>query len=123
MKKFADRRAAGRLLGEQCRGLHFDGPIVLGVPRGGVPVAFEVARLLAAPLDVIVVRKLGHPRQPELAVGAIGERGVRALNDVILERTGVTAEQLAAVEARERAELARRVARYRGGRELIDVAG
>ena len=88
---------------------------MLGLPRGGVPVAFEVARALGAPLDVIVVRKLGVPFQPELGMGAIGEDGVRVLNEEIIERGRISADELAAVEARERAELERRALRYRRG--------
>ncbi len=92
-------------------------------PRGGVPVAFEVARALEAPLDVIVVRKLGVPLQPELGMGAIGEGGARVLNAVVVRDAGVSSEQIAAIERTERAELARRVRRFRGARERLSVAG
>ena len=84
--------------------------MVLGLPRGGVPVAFEVASELGVPLDIIVVRKLGVPFQPELAMGAIGEGGVRILNERVVKLTGVTAAEIDEVQAREEAELARRAA-------------
>jgi putative phosphoribosyl transferase len=87
--------------------------VVLGLPRGGVPVAYEVARALGAPLDVIVVRKLRSPAQPELALGAIGEADVRILNERVIERSGVDREALARLEDDERAELARRAHRLR----------
>lgn len=88
-------------------------PVVLALPRGGVPVAAPVARSLGVPLEVLLVRKLGHPRQPELGLGAIGEGGVRVLDHDLMDRTGVTEADLATVEARERVELERRAARYR----------
>ncbi|MGD0321441.1 MAG: phosphoribosyltransferase [Acidimicrobiales bacterium] len=120
---FVDRADAGRQLAarlEHLRGAH---PVVLALPRGGVPVAFEVARALEAPLDVIVVRKLGVPLQPELGMGAIGEGGARVLNAVVVRDAGVSSEQIAAIERTERAELARRVRRFRGARERLSVAG
>ena len=113
---FADRRDAGRRLAARLQHLRGQRVVVLGLPRGGVPVAFEVARALGAPLDVIVVRKLGVPFQPELGMGAIGEGGVRVLSQDVIQRGGVSADELAAVEARERAELERRASRYRRGR-------
>ncbi len=97
--------------------------VVLGLPRGGVPVAEEVARMLEAPLDVIVVRKLGVPDQPELAAGAIGENGARVLNHDVLRATGTTQDQLAVVEARERDELAHRVVRFRQVRPRASLVG
>jgi putative phosphoribosyl transferase len=97
--------------------------VVLGLPRGGVPVAFEVATALRAPLDVIVVRKLGVPFQPELAMGAIGEGGARVTNDEVVRMAEVTPQELAAVEARERAELERRTRRFRGDRPPVPIAG
>ena len=104
---------------------HLRGPstVVLGLPRGGVPVAAEVARALGAPLDVIVVRKLGVPFQPELGMGAIGEDGVRIVNDEVVRATGVSRSQLAEVEARERAELERRARRFRGARSRKSSEG
>ncbi|HEY6471411.1 MAG TPA: phosphoribosyltransferase [Acidimicrobiales bacterium] len=123
--KFRDRVDAGRHLAEVARTADFGGlaPAVLGLPRGGVPVAFEFARALEAPLDVLVVRKLGVPFQPELAMGAIGEGGVRVENADVLGPSGLSAATLDAAERRERPELDRRAAMYRGGRGRLDVAG
>ena len=95
--------------------------VVLALPRGGVPVAFEVAEHLGAPLDVIVVRKLGLPMQPEMAMGAIGENGVRFIDQRLVAAAGVRPQQLAAVEAAEREELDRRVRRYRGDRPGVSL--
>lgn len=123
MTRFADRSEAGCALAEALAGYQGRDVLVLGLPRGGIPVAFEVAQALGAPLDVLVVRKLGIPRQPELAFGAIGEGGVRVLNDEVLRRIEVRAEDLAAVEDAERVELDRRVRLYRGGRPGLPLAG
>ncbi|TDD37084.1 phosphoribosyltransferase family protein [Saccharopolyspora elongata] len=120
---FVDRGAAGRRLAQRLLHLRSANVVVLGLPRGGVPVAFEVARTLDAPLDVIVVRKLGVPFHPELGMGAIGEGDVRVINDGVMRRTGVSAEELADVEARERAELDRRARRFRGDRARLDLTG
>lgn len=120
---FADRVDAGRQLGQRLRSLREEPVVVLGLPRGGVPVAAEVARELGAPLDVIVVRKLGVPSQPELAMGAIGEGGVRVVNDEVLRMARVTENELAEVERRERAELERRAARFRADRPPVPLAG
>jgi putative phosphoribosyl transferase len=121
--EFADRAAAGRRLAGRLR--HLRGPdlTVVGLPRGGVPVAAEVARVLGAPLDVIMVRKLGLPSQPELAMGAIGEGGVRVLDEDLLRRAGVSGDELRTVEARERVELRRRAGRLRGGRPATSLSG
>lgn len=97
--------------------------VVLGLPRGGVAVAAEVARALGAPLDVIVVRKLGLPYQPELAMGAIGEGGVRVLDDEVIRLAHVSDDDLAQVEDRARAELERRADRFRAGSTRIDLTG
>jgi putative phosphoribosyl transferase len=123
--RFRDRVDAGRHLAEVARTADFGGlaPAVLGLPRGGVPVAFEIARALDAPLDVLVVRKLGVPFQPELAMGAIGEGGVRVENADVLGPSGLSAATVDAAERRERPELERRAATYRGGRGRLDVAG
>jgi putative phosphoribosyl transferase len=118
---FRDRAEAGRKLGQRLAGLDLDRPVVVGLPRGGVPVAAEVARALGAPLDVIVVRKLGCPGQPELGLGAVGEDGVRLVNERLRSDLRVTAEQFDAVVQRETAELERRVARYRNGRAPLGV--
>ncbi|AHH21138.1 phosphoribosyl transferase domain-containing protein [Nocardia nova SH22a] len=107
---YPDRWVAGRTLGESLLHLRASHPLVLGLPRGGVPVAAAVREVLGGDLDVLLVRKLGVPWQPELAMGAIGEDGVRVLNDDVVGQTGVRTDQIAAVEARERAELSRRQA-------------
>ncbi len=96
---------------------------MLGLPRGGVPVAAEVAEALGAPLDVLVVRKLGVPFQPELGMGAIGEEGVRVVNEAVVRTARTAPDELAEVEARERAELERRVRRYRGDRPPLPLDG
>jgi putative phosphoribosyl transferase len=119
---FRDRADAGRKLAARLGHLRGD-VVVVGLPRGGVPVAAEVARALEAPLDVIVVRKLGVPFQPELGMGAIGEEGVRVINDDIVHLAGVTHGELEVVEARERAELDRRARRFRGERARIPLSG
>lgn len=120
--RFNDRVQAGRLLAQRLGHLGPD-VVVLGLPRGGMPVAAEVAAALRAPLDVIVVRKLGVPHQPEFAMGAIGEGGVVVLNDDVLNAAGVTRDELAVVERAERAELERRIVRFRGGRSRVDLTG
>ena len=120
---FADRVEAGRCLAARLEHLRGQPVVVLGLPRGGVPVAYEVARALDAPLDVIVVRKLGVPFQPELGMGAIGEDGVRIINDEIVGMARISESDLAAVEARERAELERRARRFRGDRPRIPLTG
>ncbi len=128
---FADRRAAGRLLAARLRramtgpsrGETGTAPLVLALPRGGVAVAREVADALAAPLDVLVTRKIGYPNQPELGVGAVAEGGDPVYDDELLVRLRLSRPALDPVVARERAELDRRVQVYRGGRPLPDVAG
>ena len=120
---FANRADAGRRLAGRLAAVPREHLVVLGLPRGGVPVAFEVANALGAPLDVIVVRKLGVPFQPELAMGAVGEGDVRIVNNEVVRRAGVNASEFAAVEARERQELARRAARFRGRRERVSLVG
>lgn len=120
---FRNRQDAGLQLAEKVEALRLRAPVVLGLPRGGVPVAAEVAQRLAAPLDVLVVRKLGAPRNPEYAMGAIGEAGVRVVHENVVRSLKVTDEQLARIEAAERAELERRADRYRGGRPRLDIAG
>jgi putative phosphoribosyl transferase len=120
---FADRVDAGRRLAERLEPFRGGHVVVLGLPRGGVPVAYEVATRLELPLDVIVVRKLGVPFQPELAMGAIGEGGVRVLNQEVLAQARVSEDELEAVETRERAEMEARVTRFRKGRERLDLHG
>ncbi|MEE1787593.1 phosphoribosyltransferase family protein [Streptomyces sp. SP17BM10] len=120
---FTDRTDAGRRLAARLG--HLDGAdaVVVALPRGGVPVAAEVAAALGAPLDICVIRKLGVPYQPELGMGAIGEGGVRVLNDEVMRLGGITPDQLADVERQERAELERRARRYRDGRPPADLRG
>ena len=131
---FPDRRAAGRLLGARLkqslgRAGSADGAyptMVLALPRGGVAVADEVARILRVPLDVLVTRKIGYPPQPELGLGAIAEgaEGAEPVYDAeLLRKLGLEPADLAGVVERERAELARRVRVYRGGRPQPDVTG
>jgi putative phosphoribosyl transferase len=120
---FQDRADAGRQLGMRLAYLRGQDAVILGVPRGGVPVAFEVAVALDVPLDVIVVRKLGVPSQPELAMGAIGEDGAYALDRRVLSVIRVKHEELRSVERRERAVLEDRVARFRAGRGRMDLNG
>jgi len=120
---FRDRDDAGERLGAALEGLRDDDPVVLGLPRGGVPVAARVAEALGAPLDVIVVRKLGAPTQPELAAGAIGEDGARVTNPDVLRLTRTTAAELGHVEARERTVLQRRLERLRAVRPRESLTG
>jgi putative phosphoribosyl transferase len=126
--RFRDRRHAGQVLGwrlveagvlERCP----EPRVVLGLPRGGVPVAGEVARILAAPLDVFLVRKLGVPGHEELAMGAIASGGIRVLNDPVIEHLGVTPDDVAAATRSEGDVLARREAAYRQGRPPIPLGG
>ena len=121
--EFLDRSDAGRRLAARLTHLADDDVVVVGLPRGGVPVASEVARALGAPLDLIAVRKLGVPVQPELAMGAIGEGGARVLHDEVIRIHGITSEEIEAVEARERLELDRVVQRFRGSRDPMPLAG
>jgi putative phosphoribosyl transferase len=118
---FADRVDAGRTLAEHLCHLRDKRVVVLGLPRGGVPIAFEVATAIGAPLDVLVIRKLGVPSQPELGMGAIGEGGVRIINDEVVLLAGVAPAQLARVEAREQTELERRALRFRGDRPRVSL--
>jgi putative phosphoribosyl transferase len=120
---FVDRREAGERLAEALLGFASEDPVVLGLPRGGVPVAAEVASALHAPLDVLVVRKLGCPWQPELGFGAIGEGGVRVVNAPLIEMLNISQEQLDQIVAREESEVARRVHWYRGDRPPVGIEG
>ena len=121
--RFRDRADAGRMLAERLLHYRAEDPVVVGLPRGGVPVAAEVARALDAPLDVLVVRKLGCPFQPELGMGAIGEDGAIVLNRELITSVGLRREEVEEVIRRERAELERRLARYRGDRPPEPVEG
>jgi len=118
---FADRREAGRLLADRLAAFATSRPVVMALPRGGVPVGFEVARAFAAPLDVLVVRKLGAPGNPELGVGAIAEGGSAVLDTGAARRVGMDQHALDATVEREMRELTRRVERYRAGRPPIEV--
>jgi putative phosphoribosyl transferase len=120
---FVDRIDAGRRLAHTLGHLRGADVVVVGLPRGGVPVAREVAEALDAPLDVILVRKLGVPFQPELGMGAIGEDGVRVINGDVVSIAGVSEPEIAEVERRERAELARRAERFRADRPRIPLTG
>jgi predicted phosphoribosyltransferase len=121
---FVDRKDAGRALAERLSGYRgHDDMIVLGLPRGGVVVAFEVARALGAPLDVYVVRKLGVPGQEELAFGAIASGGVRVLNPDVVQAVGLDQARIETITSRERAELERREHLYRGGSPSWELAG
>jgi len=120
---FRDRHDAGRALGERLSCWADAHPVVLGLPRGGVPVVYEVAHALGAPLDVIVARKVGAPGNPELGVGAVAEDDVRVFNTAALRRLGVTAEELDRGAQRAADEVHRRVALYRGCGRAIPLAG
>ena len=124
MRLLTDRREAGRLLAEKLTNYTGrDDVVVLGLPRGGVVVAFEVAKALDAPLDVFLVRKLGAPGQEELAMGAIASGGVRVMNADVVDALGLNDAQVEAVAAREQVELERREQAYRGDSEPLDLAG
>lgn len=122
--RFRDRREAGRVLAQAlARYANRPDVLVLALPRGGVPVAYEVARALGAPLDVFLVRKLGIPGHEELAMGAVATGGVRVLNDQVVRGLGIPERIIDAVAERERQELARRERLYRGDRPPPDVRG
>ena len=124
MRRYRNRTEAGRALGQALARFSGRGDvIVLALPRGGVPVAAEVAHALEAPMDVYLVRKLGAPGHPELAMGAIGSGGVRVLNEDVVATLGVTEAMIEAVAEREAAELARRDRHYRGTRDAPDLRG
>ena len=120
---YADRTEAGRVLAGRLAPLGLRGAAVLALPRGGVPVAHEIARRLDGPLDVLVTRKIGYPPQPELGVGAIAEGGSPVYDEGLLGRLGLTEDDLSATLEAERAELDRRVLAYRGGRPLPETSG
>jgi predicted phosphoribosyltransferase len=124
-RRFRDRAEAGRELGRILKERYGERAdvIVLALPRGGVPVGHEVARVLGAPLDVFVVRKLGVPNQPELAMGAIASGNARVFNRDVVQYSGVTREQVEDVISRERDELGRRESLYRGDRPWPELSG
>jgi putative phosphoribosyl transferase len=121
--RYRDRSDGGRQLAARLAELRLEDPVVLALPRGGVPVGYEVARALGAPLDVLVVRKIGAPEQPELGVGAIAEDAPPLLDERMLARIGAEAGDFAETIERERVELERRVRHYRGDLPAVDVAG
>jgi putative phosphoribosyl transferase len=122
--RFLDRRDAGRQLASRLTEYaHRPDVIVLALPRGGVPVAYEVARALGAPLDVLLVRKLGVPGHEELAMGAVASGGVRVLDTAVMQAAGVTPEELESVTVAEERELERRDTQYRGRRPFPAITG
>ncbi len=121
--RFANRRDAGRRLARDLVLHPLHELVVIGLPRGGVPVAAEIATALGAPLDVLVVRKLAYPRQPEIGMGVIAEDGIRIIDEDLLAELDVTPAQLEGVVAIEDAELQRRVRQYRGVRARLPVNG
>ena len=120
---FSDRRQAGRQLAERLQRLAGERPIVVALPRGGVPVAVEVARSLDAPLELLTVRKLGAPQDPEFAIGAVGEDGVVVVNQAAARHAGVTQQQFARILEREQGELRRRMERFHEGWAQLEVRG
>jgi predicted phosphoribosyltransferase len=121
---FRDRRDAGQVLAQTIiASCDFGGAVVLGLPRGGVPVAFEVARKLALPLDVLVVRKLGVPGQEELAMGAIASGGTIVVNQTVVHELGISLETIDQVAERERVEIERRERIYREGHSSVSIEG
>ncbi len=124
MSEFADRTDAGRRLAQELSEYEDrEDTVVLGLPRGGVPVAFEVTRKLEAPLDVFVVRKLGVPGNPELAMGAIASGGVRVVNEEVVSSTRISDQQIERVSQEEEEELERREQTYRGARPGLSLEG
>jgi predicted phosphoribosyltransferase len=118
-----DRNEAGSLLAERLSDYRDQKPIVLALPRGGVVVGYEVARALGAPLDVVVARKLGAPWQPELAVGAIAPRGVRALNEDVLTWLDISEDEVEQIASLEASEMERRMHLFRGDRSEPKLKG
>jgi len=120
---FENRRDAGRQLAAELLRFAEERPIVVALPRGGVPVAVEVSRALDAPLDLLTVRKLGAPQNPEFAIGAIAEDGTAVVNEPVARHVGITRTQLTRILEREQRELGRRVERFRAGRPPLEVQG
>jgi putative phosphoribosyl transferase len=120
---FRDREDAGAQLAKKLEHLRGENVVVVGLPRGGVPVAAVVANYLRKPLDIIGVRKLGAPGQEELAMGAIGEGGVKVMNDALCRHLGVSDQDIARVEAEQQAVLSRRLALFRSGRPEVSLEG
>jgi len=120
---FEDRRDAGRQLAGKLSGFMDERPVVFALPRGGVPVGYEISRSLRAPLDVFVSRKLGAPGQPEFGIGAVAAGGVRVLNQDVLRRLGIPDDYVERITARETAEVSRRLRYFRGDRPEPEVRG
>lgn len=123
MARFLDRRDAGRKLGEALAGARAEAPVIFGLPRGGIIVAFEVARVLRAPLDVLVARKIGAPFQPEYAIGAIAPGGVARMDDDVIAEHAIPADYIQRTIALETEEMRRREALYREGMPPVPVEG
>ena len=120
---FEDRRDAGRRLAARLSRFRDERPVVFALPRGGVPVGYEISRSLEAPLDVFVSRKLGAPDQPEFGIGAVAVGGVRILNWDVIRRLGIPDDYIERVTARELAEVNRRLRYFRGDRPELQVGG
>lgn len=120
---FRDRRDAGRRLAGKLSRFAEGRPVVFALPRGGVPVGYEISRSLRAPLDVFVSRKLGAPGQPEFGIGAVAPGGVRVLNEDVVRRLGIPEEYVERITAQETAEVERRLRYFRGGRPEPEVGG
>jgi len=122
---FENRTSAGRRLGARLAQMALEAPVVLALPRGGVPVGFEIARAIGAPLDVLLVRKIGVPWQPELAAGAVvdGERADIVVNDEVVAEAGLSQHDIERIAARELAEIERRRVAYVADRPAVPVAG
>jgi putative phosphoribosyl transferase len=120
---FEDRRDAGRRLAGELSGFKDEHPVVFALPRGGVPVGYEISRSLGAPLDVFVSRKLGAPGQPEFGIGAVAAGGVRVLNEDVVRRLGIPDDYIERITARETAEVGRRLRYFRGERPEPEVVG
>jgi putative phosphoribosyl transferase len=121
--RFRDRHDAGLQLATRLQAEALHDPVVLALPRGGVPVAFEIARTIECPLDVLVVRKVGAPQHREFGIGAIAEGGVTVRDEAAMRMVGVSAERFEQLASDERRELDRRVRLYRGDRALPNLAG
>ena len=120
--KFVNRSHAGRELARLLDHLRGERTVVLGLPRGGIPVGFEVARRLSAPLEILLVRKLGVPFQPELAIGALGEGGIRIIDEDRVTRLGISPDQIDRIEHLEHQEIARQAKLFRQGRAAADLS-
>ena len=121
-KLFRDRYEAGRLLGERLIHYRHETPVIFALPRGGVPVGFEISHLLHAPLDVFIARKLGAPNQPELGIGAVAQGGTRVLNERIIAWLDIPKDYLELVTRREEAEVERRSKLLRGDRPALEIS-